>query len=122
MTGVRLLLDEHINRVFERVLAESGYHVDQVKDRFGERTVDRDLLEWCAEHDAVLVTNNTRDFEPLHDRMDHVGIFMIYDQRLPDRDPEGFARTIDEILRQYDSESVANETVDLDAWYAMVRG
>ncbi|MCH7659960.1 MAG: hypothetical protein IH933_05090 [Euryarchaeota archaeon] len=53
MTGVRLLLDEHINRVSERVLAESGYYVDQAKDRFGERTVDPDLLEWGDQRGLV---------------------------------------------------------------------
>jgi hypothetical protein len=54
----QLLLDEHVGRVFERVLRERGYHVDQAKDLFGERTTDTELLQWCGEHDAVLVSNN----------------------------------------------------------------
>jgi hypothetical protein len=42
--STEVLLDEHVSRVFERVLGEQGYHVEQAKDRFGERTVDSELL------------------------------------------------------------------------------
>lgn len=42
MTG-SILLDEHVGRLFERVLRERGYDVDQAKDRFGEQTNDTDL-------------------------------------------------------------------------------
>jgi hypothetical protein len=44
VTDVTLLLDEHVGRVFERVLRERGYDVTQAKDRFGEHTADSDLL------------------------------------------------------------------------------
>lgn len=37
--GARILLDEHVGRVFERVLQERGHNVEQAKDRFGEHTV-----------------------------------------------------------------------------------
>lgn len=40
MTGARILLDEHVGRVFERVLSERGYEVEQAKDVFGEFTED----------------------------------------------------------------------------------
>ena len=111
----RLLLDEHVGRVFERVLSERGYEVLQAKDEFGERTDDVDLLRWCRNEDVVLLTNNARDFEPLHDDHDHAGVFLFRDQRLPDEDPEGLARAVAEVLEQY--ESVANELVVLDEWY-----
>jgi predicted nuclease of predicted toxin-antitoxin system len=113
---VRLLLDEHVGRVFERVLRERGYEVVQAKDEFGERTDDADLLHWCREENVILVTNNARDFRPLHDDHDHAGVFLFRDQGLPDEDPEGLARTIAEILEQYDEE-VTNELVDLGEWY-----
>ena len=57
MTGVRILLDEHVGRVFEHVLSERGYKVDQAKDVFGEYTVDADLLEWCGDNGVVLISN-----------------------------------------------------------------
>lgn len=61
MTSVRILLDEHLSRVFERVLRERGYEVDQAKDRFGERTSDRELLRWCDENESILISNNAKD-------------------------------------------------------------
>ena len=39
MTSVRILLDEYLGRVFERILRERGYEVDQAKDRFAERNI-----------------------------------------------------------------------------------
>ena len=117
MTGVRILLDEHVGRVFERVLREREYDVEQAKDRFGEQTRDEELLEWCADSAAVLVSNNAKDFEPLHRKHDHAGILLYYDQNRPDTDPEGLARTVDEVFNQYGMEAIENELVDLDEWY-----
>jgi hypothetical protein len=73
VTSARLVLDEHVGRVFERLLRERGHDVEQAKDRFGEHTSDADLLEWCGENDAVLLTNNAKDFEPLHEEHEHAG-------------------------------------------------
>lgn len=117
MTGVRILLDEHVGRIPERILGERGHRVEQAKDRFGEHTTDGELLGWCAEHAVVLLTNNAKDFERLHRRRDHAGVLLYYDQSLPDRDPEGLARTVDEIFDQYGTDGVENELVDVDEWY-----
>ena len=72
-----VLLDEHVGRVFERVLDERGYHVTQAKDRFGEQTTDRGLLLWCGENDVLLLTNNAKDFEPLHHEVNHAGLLLL---------------------------------------------
>ncbi len=117
MTGTRLLLDEHVGRVFERLLRERGYDAEQAKDRFGEHTSDAELLEWCRETGTVLVTNNAKDFEPLHHEHDHAGLLLYYEQKLPDTDPEGLARTVDEVFNQYGSDGVENQLVDLGEWY-----
>lgn len=45
MTGAHILLDEHVGRVFERLLRERGHEVTQAKDQFGEYTSDADLVE-----------------------------------------------------------------------------
>ena len=115
--GVRILLDEHVGRVFERVLRERGHTVEQAKDRFGEQTTDSELLVWCRDHDTVLVTNNAKDFEVLHHEDDHAGRLLYYEQNRPDIDPEGLARTVDEVFDQYGTTGVANELVDLSEWY-----
>jgi hypothetical protein len=117
VTAARLLLDEHVGRVFERLLHERGHDVDQAKDRFGEHTSDTELLEWCGEHGRVLLTNNAKDFERLHREHDHAGILLYYEQTLPDTDPEGLARAVDAVFDQYGTDGVENELVELDEWH-----
>lgn len=117
MTGTRILLDGHVGRVFERLLRERGHDVEQAKDRFGEHTTDAELLEWCGEHSTVLLTNNAKDFEPLSQEYEHAGLLLYYEQTLPDTDPEGLARTVDEVFNQYGMTGIENELVDLGEWY-----
>ncbi|MFC5278341.1 DUF5615 family PIN-like protein [Halorubrum rubrum] len=117
MTEIRILLDEHVGRVFERTLRERGYDIEQAKDRFGEHTSDAELVEWCGESGTVLVTNNAKDFERLHREHDHAGILLYYDQNLPDTDPEGLARTVEKVFDQYGLDGVADQLVDLGEWY-----
>ena len=117
MTSIRVLLDEHVGRVFERLLRERGYDVEQAKDRFGEHTSDEELIQWCGESRTVLLTNNAKDFEPLHREHDHAGVLLYHDQKLPDTDPEGLARAVDEVFSQYGSDGVENQLVDLGEWY-----
>jgi hypothetical protein len=116
-----ILLDEHVGRVFERMLREYGHHVEQAKDRFGERTVDGELLRWCGENEYLFVTNNAKDFEPLHRSEDHAGLLLFYDNSLPDTDPEGLTRTVDEVIDQYGIDGLENELVDLGEWYDWLR-
>jgi len=117
-----VLLDEHVGRVFERVLRERGYRVSQAKDRFGEHTTDEELLRWCGDNGALLVSNNAKDFEPLHCRVDHRGLLPYHTQNLPDDDPEGLARAVDEVLEQYGADGLENSLVDLDEWYEWLHG
>lgn len=117
MTGTQILFDEHVGRVFERLLRERGHDVKQAKDRFGEYTSDVELIEWCSESGTVLLTNNAKDFGPLHHEYDHAGVFLYYDQKLPDTDPEGLARTVDEVFNQYGIGGIEKQLVDLGEWY-----
>jgi hypothetical protein len=117
VTGDRILLDEHVGRIFERLLSERGYDVVQAKDQLGEHTNDVELFQWCADEALVLLTNNAKDFEPLHRTHDHAGMLLYYDQKLPDNDPEGLARTVDEVFSQYGSTGIENELVDPGEWY-----
>jgi len=65
----------------------------------------------------VLLTNNAKDFELLHREYEHAGLLLYYEQKRPDQDPEGLARTVDEVFDQYGQTGVENELVDLDEWY-----
>ena len=78
---------------------------------------DVELLQCCADEALVLLTNNAKDFEPLHRTHDHAGMLLYYDQKLPDNDSEGLARTVDEVFSQYGSTGIENELVDLGEWY-----
>jgi hypothetical protein len=117
VTGPEILLDEHVGRIFERVLSEHGYEVGQAKDVFGEQTEDARLLKWCGEHGVTLITNNARDFEELHQEIDHSGLLLYHEQNQPDVEPEAFARVVDEVFSQYGVSGVENEIVALDEWY-----
>jgi hypothetical protein len=44
-------------------------------------------------------------------------MLLYYDQKLPDDDPEGLARPVDEVFTRYGSSGIENELVDLDEWY-----
>jgi hypothetical protein len=122
VTGQRVLLDEHVGRLFEHLLRERGYDVTQAKDQFGEYTTDAGLVEWCEESGTILITNNAKDFEPLHHEREHAGILLYYDQKRPDTDPEGVARTVDEVFNQYGADGIENQLVDLDEWYEWLHG
>lgn len=93
MSELTLLLDEHVDRVFERLLRGRGFSVEQSKDRFGESTNDRELLDWCEKREVVFVTNNVKDFSRLHERNEHSGVLCYREQQLPKTDPAGLART-----------------------------
>ena len=121
-SSVELLLDEHVSRLFEHVFRERGYQVLQAKDRFGEKTRDEELLQWCAENGVPLLTNDAKDFEMLHERNEHAGLFLYRTQHLPDDDPEGLARTVEVVLEQYGTAELANHVVDLDEWYEWLHG
>lgn len=116
-TSVRPLLDEHVSRAFQRVLEERGHDVLHATDRFGEHTVDEELLAWAGANDVVLCTNDTRDFQRLAERVEHVGLVLYRDQNRPDVDPEGLARALDVALEQYDREELVDEMIELDEWY-----
>lgn len=118
MTSVGdLLLDEHVGRVFERVLRERGFQVTQAKDQFGEQTTDTALLRWCGEHEVLLLSNNAKDFEKLNEQIAHAGLLLYRDQSLPDDDPEGLARTVETVFEQYGPDELGDSTVVLDVWY-----
>ena len=45
------------------------------------------------------------------------GDLLYYEQELPDADPEGLARTVDEVFSQYGRAGIEGELVDLGEWY-----
>ncbi|MDR5673656.1 hypothetical protein RH858_10945 [Halalkaliarchaeum sp. AArc-GB] len=58
-----------------------------------------------------------RAFEPFHRDQTHAGIVLYREQDLPDRDPEGLGRALDEVFAQDGADGLENEIVDLGDWY-----
>lgn len=114
---VTLLLDEHVSRVFESTLTDRGFDVQRAREALGESATDRALLEWCSDHEAVLISNNVRDFEAIHHSVDHFGVLLYRKQDLPDKDPEGLVRTVELVFQQYGRSEVQDQLVELDEWY-----
>lgn len=117
MSRKTVLLDEHVGRVFERVLSERGFEVVQAKDAFGERTIDETILEWCTDNDAILVTHDASDFKRLHETVEHAGICCYRDQRRPDADPEGLVRAFEAVVDHYGADGIEGAFVELEEWY-----
>ena len=75
MSDFVYLLDEHIDPLLKKGLNRQWPQIPV--SRIGEPgapprgTLDPEILEWCVEHDAVLITNN-RASMPIHlrERMD----------------------------------------------------
>jgi DNA-binding phage protein len=65
---------------------------------------------------VLLLSNNAKDFEALHHQQDHADILLYHDQSLPDDDPEGLARAVEEVIDQYGLAELANSVVELDEW------
>jgi predicted nuclease of predicted toxin-antitoxin system len=64
---VKLLLDEMLSPVIARELRARGYDVQAVAGDPGRETLsDREVLELARAEQRSIVTNNVRDFRPLH--------------------------------------------------------
>lgn len=97
MGRLSFFADEHVPNVVVTALRSNEYTVDLAKDRFGEETIDEEILETATEEGRVLLTND-RDFVEHDSSVDHVGIVIYTTQSLP---PGEFVRGIDRIDRHY---------------------
>jgi hypothetical protein len=87
---VRLLLDEMISPRVARELRARNHDVESVKkDRPElENRPDAEIVLTMAAERRAIVTNNIRDFAPLHTRLlaagqDHYGLIFSYDATMP---------------------------------------
>ncbi len=93
---MKLLLDEHYSPAIAEQLQKRGYDVLPVAERGRiehahlRQQSDEDLLRWARDEGRVLVTENVRDFMPLHQafltRGDvHAGILFTSPRTFPRR-------------------------------------
>lgn len=88
---MRLVLDEHFSSVVAEQLRAQGVDAVAVAAVPGLRQMaDEELLRWSAAERRLLVTENVRDFAPLHGAFlargeSHTGIVFTSPQRFPRR-------------------------------------
>ncbi len=79
---MRLLLDEHISAVVAEQLRRRGHDVVALTEVELQGSGDEAILVHAIENGRTLVTNNIRDFRPLHARylttgVMHYGIVLV---------------------------------------------
>lgn len=109
--------DEHVPSVFVTTLRSNDYDVVRATDVFGEGTDDAQLLEYCGEHDRILLTHDKKDFSgTVGETVAHAGIVIYTDPVFLRRGPETAVRTLDRIFDHYPHKELANERIWLDQW------
>lgn len=120
---MKLLLDEHFPPVIARQLRDRGPDVVAAKER-GELCglSDSELFAWALAEDRVVVTENVRDFVPLHEALlaqgrPHPGVVFASNQRFPRGKPAtigALVRALDALLTVESSKRLPGSIVWLD--------
>jgi Domain of unknown function (DUF5615) len=105
---VKLLLDEMLSPDIAELLHGRGYDVEAVAGSAHTELSDPELLELARSQQRAVVTNNVRDFRPLHiaavqpGGAGHYGmVFMAGDFRRSKADIGRIAEALEEKLKQY---------------------
>jgi predicted nuclease of predicted toxin-antitoxin system len=109
---VKLLLDEMLAPAIARALRDRGHDVDAVSGQAGrEGLSDADVMALARSQQRVVVTNNVRDFRPLHVEAvrpggpGHCGvIFMSGDYRRTKADSGRIVAALEARLAEYPGE------------------
>jgi len=113
---VKLLLDEMLSPDIAEVLHGRGYDVQAIANSAHAELSDPDVLDLARSQQRAVVTNNVRDFRPLHiaavgaGGAGHYGIiFMASNFRRSKADIGRIADALEEKLKQYPGlEDLAN--------------
>ena len=109
------LIDECMEPRIARLLRKedvTAKHVQEVPS-LGKGADDfEDILPWTRREDAILVTNNFRDFDDV-DFDDHAGILIDYDGRRSYRE---YAFAILRVVDRYPSRDDLRHREPLDDW------
>lgn len=91
----RFLIDENLHPDIATQLHQLGFHAEYTPVALFEGADDiEDILPYCRETNAILVSNNVRDFNPsVLAPEDHAGIVIVHDKDRPS------AEITDEIRR-----------------------
>lgn len=112
MARLPLFSDENVPRAFVSTLRSNGYRVETARERYGQNTVDSELLADCTSDGLVLLTND-RDFVERGEQTDHAGIIIYTNHALT---PGSFATGVRRIDRQFSPAEMVDNIEWLDQW------
>jgi len=105
---VRLLLDEHFSPRIAEQLRGRGFDVVAVVEQDElRRLADEDLLRWSRANERAIVTENVKDFLPIHGQFlsqgePHCGIILTSPSKFP-RGSAGVGRLVKALARLLES-------------------
>ena len=111
----RFLIDENLSPAITTELERAGIEAEYVLDALFEGADDfEDILPYCRETGAVLVTNNVLDFNRTDlAPEDHSGIVIVHDKTRP---PAEIASELQEIVAAYPSQDGLEGFESADDW------
>lgn len=101
--------------MFTNTLRSKGFEVERAQARYGQRSIDRSVLDDCAENGFVILTQD-RDFVRLADDHEQGGVVMYTDSRSLLESPLEAVEAIERIDRHYDAEEIRDVVEWLDNW------
>lgn len=110
--SLSILADEAVERVVVTALRSNGYDVAIADERYGEGTIDEDILEDAAEHGEAVLTHD-RDFVALAASHDHAGVLTITSQS---PNPGAVVQAIDRLMTVFTRAELENELVWVEEW------
>jgi predicted nuclease of predicted toxin-antitoxin system len=110
--SLSILADEAVERVVVTALRSNGYDVAIADERYGEGTIDEELLQDAAERGEAVLSHD-RDFAALDGSYDHAGILLITSQS---PNPGTVVRAIDRLMTVFTRAALENELVWVEEW------
>jgi predicted nuclease of predicted toxin-antitoxin system len=111
----RFPVDGNLDPELAATLRDPEFPADHVLDVLVEGATDSDdVLPYCRERHAVLVTNDYSDFNPTAlSADDHVGVLVVYDKERP---PEAIATEIQRLVEAIGSRDAFRGFENADEW------
>lgn len=112
MSRLSFVTDEHVPRAVVTALRSEGYGAESVQETLGAGTPDPGILRRCGEAGGILLTNDT-DFVEHVEGIEHSGVVIYAEQKLPVRD---ILRGIPKIDEFFTREEMENNVERLEGW------
>lgn len=111
----RFLVDENLRPEIASELEARGFRAEHVRDALYEGADDTvDVLPYCRETDAILLTNDFTDFnDSTLGTDDHAGVVIVYDKNRPAAE---IAQAVARIVDAYGERDALRGFENADDW------